>query len=1075
MALTFPHRASFATCASLACGLLLAAGAPTPERTAVASPSVALGASSALTLAAPLDESEPPVGELWVQNLSSRPGLQNLALGFYDDAGLTGVPPITLDPFPRSVDLMRLGQLRVSLADGRYAAHMRSSAQPEFPSVAVARNEWPATGAATLYGARQAATELHVPFVVKKLGTPELGTVVHVQNLAVNRRVEAEIELHSLATGARAARFTRTMPWGASIEIDVAGDPALAGLPDDFIGSMRIRALDGGAVAATATTQLAARERAAFSIAATPPEALGTRLLAPRYTNDRAEPRNGGDGPLTSGWIAVLNPGGASTDVSVSFLGHDLPGNACAGQRIVHPNSPQTLPSMASVNFLEGLPSGCVASVEIRSTSQPIAASMLEIRDDLRGAAGYAAIAAAGADLDAHLPLVRHDHDDLSTSLYVMNAGDEALLATLQLTFTTPEGTSQPTRDISLAPGQAARVDAWDIPEMPEGAVGTARFRSSKLDEPVIALAYETSDRDIVDDAAYTSFVEPEGEDRPPAPDPIFHPFYAPLLHHSGVYDLGLIATGTTEAERERIHATLQDQAFFYAKQSGKTVAAFVMPYVIDGVPYQDWLATQMATGFPDLPIRARSWVAGLEYNGVTRFGRSGRLLPPNADAFPNRGDLLADAWQANLVLGDDRPAAIPWLRVGCAPSYRSLAVVEGSADVVMGTELIGWLTAPEQQRQNYNPTIHGRTRIGLPTRGPLYAELGIDCGDDPTVLRTAPEDVDGVIDEADEAADAAAVALAALRVEELGDGANPAKAVGLPAGGQFVVAQPMLDTLSDTEIRDRLRSSSGLVVGLLHLREEIPTPTPTATATNTPEPTASLTPTLPPPSSTPTRTAEPPPTPTDTALPPPSTTPTGTVEPGPTATDTSSPTPTATDDAPEPSETPTPEEPGPSITPPAGSSPTAVPTGSSTPTPDATDPTETPEPPEPTIYLPSLTRNAPLSEEGSEAADVPDARPERPSLVRLGARPALVPSQAVTTTLVVVWKDDGSGGITTTLVAEDGRTEVAPLSVGIAVPVPVETTFPGGGAEPEVWIVVGSKVLCFGQSRNRGCLTIED
>ena len=248
-------------------------------------------------------------------------------------------------------------------------------------------------------------------------------------------------------------------------------------------------------------------------------------------------------------------------------------------------------------------------------------------------------------------------------------------------------------------------------------------------------------------------------------------------------------------------------------------VAVSVQPYMRGKLPFHDWLEAQIAAGFPDVDIRARSWVVGLNYNAVSLLGLDGGLAPLDGDVFPGQGDFLDDAWNLNILSAGEQPAAVPWLRLGCAPNFQNLALLSGSRNQAHGFAFMDYLTRPEQQRENYQPQGPGHSQIGHPTLKALYTQFGIQCPAAPVVLRTAPERVAEVVGDAVADADSLAAAFTALEVDANDDAANAAKAVGAESSTYMVVAQPMVNHLSADELDRRLRSPAGLVVGSISLR----------------------------------------------------------------------------------------------------------------------------------------------------------------------------------------------------------------------------------------------------------------
>ncbi len=997
----------------------------------------------------PMDLSEPPTGEVWVQNMVEIKPTTAISARFFDASESWDFTPVLLDPPPRSMDLLRVGKVAGSLPSGQYAAHIGPTTP--FPSAAIGRNEWPATGAAVIYGARPAEVAVTLPWVVRRRGAALASSRVSIQNARSDRAVDVSIRITGAGADPTTLSLSRSIPAGASAEVDLARDADVAALPDGFAGTMHVQAATNGRIAATVTTELEASDQAVYAAAGAPDGELAGHLFAPRVTRRHTESRDDGSSATTDSFIAVANGGPAVADVTVTYRGTDEAGNACAGQTIVHGGTSFPVPAGGTVLFVQGdldddaavgasgLPDNCLATAEIQADGARLAATVVEVENGLRRAGATPALVPDDTKRVVYVPLFRKGYDDLSTSVQVMNAGDETTLAQLEVVVIVDDRTVTVNRSASLAPGMAAGWAAGSLSEIPAGALGVAKITSGKMGVPLVAVGRETSDNGTKDNALYPAFAEPPKIDNPaPIPDE-YQPYFLPSVWHSTVYDLGLIATGTSEDEIKRVSTALNTQAFNFAKRTGLTIAVSVQPYMFGKVPYHDWLADQVARGFPDVGFQARSWLVSLNYNGVMVLGSDGLLEPLDSGIFPGQGDFLDEAWGLNFLPPESRPLAIPWLRGGCTPNYVNLAQMAAAKNTDQGFELMQYLVRPEQQRENYRPQSPALGQLGYPTLKALYTELDIRCPAAPTVLRTDPERVTEVVDDA--VADAAQLAAAfdALDVEVFGDGANAAKAVGIAGSDRLVVTQPMINHIPADELDRRLRSAAGVVVGTLSLRRG-PTPSPTATgvASTTPSPTATSVATVSP-------------TPTETSL----ATPSPTTGSGGTATATPT---TATG-------TPTPTSATTTLTPTAA---TATPTsttatGTSTPaTASATPGTETPF----AIFMPYLARGA---EGAAGLAPQGDRRHSRPAAQANRPRQGTAEEAAY----VITWRRQGDGSIQTVLLADDGTTEVDPDSLGITLE-PVDPEAPRS-PEPEAFVLRGSIVVCLNVDQHQGCLHIDD
>ena len=1015
----------------------------------------------------PLDAAEPPAGELWVQNMTSIDPQTSVTARFFAAGGPWDFSPVLLESPPRSADLLRVGVIAGSLPDGQMAAAV--GANTAFPSAAVARNVWPATGAAVSYGAVEADARVWVPWVTRRFG-PDLATTrLRIQNARPDASVLVTVRITALGASAPTLTLQRTIAGGAATELDLAGDADLSALPDGFAGSLVAEAAAGGEIVAAATTELQASDRSAFAVAGARTAALGARLLAPRVSRARAETRGDGSAVSLDSYLVVLNTGNTSAQVTVTYRGSDVPGNSCAGQTRVHGGSPHSLPARSAAVFAQGqlladvavgdagLPDDCVAAAVIASDGALLAANVVELEDGGGRASAYEAVASAAAGKVAYAPLFRRGYHDTSSSLHVVNAGAMTTLARLKVVVSVDGRTVTVERSASLVPGATVDWDAAALTEMAPGAIGAASVTGSVVGSLLVAVMRETADDGKQDNTMVAGVGEPLRIDNPaPQPDS-YKPYFAPSVWNAGVYDLGLMVTGTTAAEILRIKTTLNDQAFAYGRRTGLKVAVSVQPYMRGKLPFHDWLEAQIAAGFPDVDIRARSWVVGLNYNAVSLLGLDGGLAPLDGDVFPGQGDFLDDAWNLNILSAGEQPAALPWLRLGCAPNFQNLALLSGSRNQAHGFAFMDYLTRPEQQRENYQPQAPGHSQIGHPTLKALYTQFGIQCPAAPVVLRTAPERVAEVVGDAVADADSLAAAFTALEVDANDDAANAAKAVGAESATYMVVAQPMVNHLSADELDRRLRSPAGLVVGSISLRAlptATPTDTPTATPTATPTDTATATATA---TDTATATATATSTPTATA--------TATEPPSPTATGTSTAQATGSATAVR-TTTASPTRINGTLTRTPSTTPTRAPTASSTPTQQPTA-TEVPS----AIYLPWLARAHDLAAPAVQAVGGDASHASRR---RSGSAPAATDQPpAADAVYAIVWRKAPGGAISAALVAETGDLVVDPVKVGIVVPT-VAPGFPRG-VEPEAWGQRGSVIICINVDQYKGCVTVQD
>ena len=1052
---------------------------------------VTLAGSAMSISAAPIDESEPPNGELWVQNLHPGPP-RNLTSMLVGEDGIQPLPLTLMRNRPLSSNLLRLGWVSMNVDDGRYAAFVGGDSTEEFPAVAIARTEWPASGGATVLGATESASTAVIPFVARRAGISSHSSLVSIQNADTGSARTIDLVFTAMGASAPTLSTTVDVAAGASVELDLATDVEL---PNGFVGVMEASGRSGAKVAAAATTEISASDQAVYG--AEGATYVGPRLVAPRIVHQFSETIVPDMPTVNDSFIAVMNLDTTDTSVSIDYIGT---AGACAGMSYTHAGGPavipaggggifahQTIPGIVTTVGASTLPLNCAAAAVITSSSgNALAAVVVELEDDGERAAAYPALpaaenTAAASQRIAHVPLFRRDWRDISSSVDVMNAGGNVTLAEATLTYIEDDATKTAKVSTSLEPGAAAHWDIDDFGDLPQRLHGSIEVKSSRSGVRVVAVARETSDDGSSDNTLFSSFTTPIGVERPEVGAGTDYPsFLAPSVWHSNVYDVGLISAGTTDEELERLKKAINAQAHEFSQRTGFTIASAtvedgsgidVEPYMIDGEPFHVWLQDQAATGYPDVSFRARTVVAGLNYNGVVIMGRAGDLAPAT-DLFPSRGDFLEDAWNLNFVRDDEAMSAVPWVRMGCAPSYRNLATLDATGRPSVGFDLIRFLTDEDQQRESYAPTVSSLGQIGYPTLETLYGSLGITCPDYPNIERTDKALVADVEETALEDADELAALFSELEVDLYDDQANAAKAVGsdgpVPDGAAAadgdlrslvpprIVAQPMHDRLTEEEMETRINTAQGLTVGTLSITILVE---PTNTAVATPTRTSTPTPTMgPDPTDTPTATS--------TSGPGPSDTPTPTDEPGATNT-------------PEPTDT---VEPGPSDTP----TPTDEPGATNTPEPTDTvepGPTDTPGPSDivATIYMPFTSNQYTIGEiEDADGSSESGRNGDRvgngngDSDDRSNPLPDVMNAQpGGRTQYAVVWRGSGIDSITPTLIDSRTRRPVDLGSIGVTA-MRVETSF-RGGIEPEAWVEKGSVIVCFSLNRVRSCLRIED
>ncbi len=307
-----------------------------------------------------------------------------------------------------------------------------------------------AEGKATSVGPLLGAEELVVPLAVRAYNGQD--TTVQVQNLDPSVPVSVTLRLQASGNDGHALQHNYTIAAGRAIRIDLGADPEFESLPANtpvgFLGSIHLRAAQGGRIAAHAETDVRNSRLARYAYEALPPSSAGTSLLAPLFRS-----RFHGD----TG-ISVANPNDAPVAVTLTYRGTVHPDNACAG--FVRRHGPVLIPARSSAVFYQGagaanvpltgdhgLPAGCFGAATIRSEGGPVMAIVNDAGLDARGvprtAAAYVAMRPEDGAMRLSLPRLRNRQLKVaySTGVQLMNGGDATATATVELFD--PRGTRQ--------------------------------------------------------------------------------------------------------------------------------------------------------------------------------------------------------------------------------------------------------------------------------------------------------------------------------------------------------------------------------------------------------------------------------------------------------------------------------------------------------------------------------------------------------------------------------------------------------------------------------------------------------
>jgi hypothetical protein len=325
-----------------------------------------------------------------------------------------------------------------NLPDGAYAAIINSDRQ----IAAIARTDWDASGGAATYSNVIPGTDVAVPLALKNYA--KQCSLVSIQNTSTSGTASARLEI--FAAGQASAVFSQAYPIarGTSATFDLCSkEEIVAGVPDDFVGSIRVKSEDGTTkFGVQSFIDITSSKQAVYAFEGVPVENAASDLFAPLFR--ARQPFNPND-PATKYMdtgISVVNPGTSAVDVTVTYYGAQ---GACVGQTYTQSG---TIPASSSAVFYQGpaaqpitgrhnLPNNCVGSAKISAAA---GGKILAIVNDSLNytdqSAAYNAVSAEGAGATVALPLFRAGHTawNLWTGISAMNVGAGATDITLAAT-----------------------------------------------------------------------------------------------------------------------------------------------------------------------------------------------------------------------------------------------------------------------------------------------------------------------------------------------------------------------------------------------------------------------------------------------------------------------------------------------------------------------------------------------------------------------------------------------------------------------------------------------------------------
>lgn len=371
-----------------------------------------------------------------VQNLDQAQSAQ-ISADFYNQDGSDPIQ-INAPQTPAGASaLFYLPQIN-NLPDGAYAAIINSDRQ----IAAIARTDWDASGGAATYSNVIPGIDVAVPLATKNYyGQCSL---VSVQNTSTSGTANARLEIY--ATGQATPIFSQAYPIqrGTSATFDLCTrDEIVAGVPDNFAGSIRVKSEDGTTkFGVQSFIDITNSKQAVYAFEGVPVENAASDLFAPLFR--ARQPFNPND-PATKYMdtgISVVNPGSAPVDVTVTYYGAQ---GACVGQQY---QQTATIAANSSAVFYQGpaaqpvtgkhpLPNNCVGSAKISAAA---GGKLLAIVNDSLNytdqSAAYNAVSIEGASTTVALPLVRTGHTswNLWTGISAMNVGAGPADITLSVT-----------------------------------------------------------------------------------------------------------------------------------------------------------------------------------------------------------------------------------------------------------------------------------------------------------------------------------------------------------------------------------------------------------------------------------------------------------------------------------------------------------------------------------------------------------------------------------------------------------------------------------------------------------------
>lgn len=404
------------------------------------------------------------------------------ALSIFGASGTLG-PIVRTDIPAHAAAVFDLAQLAPDGADDRSAVVVSDRPIATMSDVA-----WPG-GAAAAIGHLTPSTDLVVPLALRHYY--DQNTLIAVQNTLRTRVARVDVRLFAAGSATPLWSDSVSIDAGRAAVFDLGRDPQFSSLPMDFVGSMRLQVADGAPIVAQALVYQTSSDQAVYGYEALPAGMTGRELIAPLFRHNWF-----GDTGMS-----IVNPHPYAVDVTVSYAGTDVSGNACRNMVIGHP--PVRIPPNSNALVYQGaggghgLPAPCFGSATIRATDGVLAIvndAVTEGRRTLSSAA-YVALPAAHARYRVAIPRARNEAGNhrMTTGLQILNASDGR--ASIELRFSDARGLILDTCSdcrVVVPPRGAANfvLGRGGLGNPFPGSYGAAMIVSS---QPVLAIANDFS------------------------------------------------------------------------------------------------------------------------------------------------------------------------------------------------------------------------------------------------------------------------------------------------------------------------------------------------------------------------------------------------------------------------------------------------------------------------------------------------------------------------------------------------------------------------------------------------------